>query len=698
MSDLRDSDRMPPSAPRKACYTAEDLAGVPHLDTGPGEYPFLRGIHRTMYTERAWTIRQYAGYADATTSNLAYRRALAQGGTGLSVAFDLPTHRGYDSDHEDIAADVGMAGVAIDSADDMVRLFEGIALDRVSVSMTMSGAVLPVLAAYIVAAERTGVAPAQLRGTIQNDILKEFMVRNTYIFAPGPSMRIAADVVDYVATNMPQFNAMSISGYHLQEAGADGVLELALTLANAQTYVRALVARGANVDRVCRQLSFFFGVGRDFFGEIAKLRAARVLWATIARALGATDARATQLRMHCQTAGSTLSAQRPQNNIVRTTVEAMAAVFGGTQSLHTNGWDEALALPSEASGTVARDTQLILQHEMGLCDVVDPWAGAYMMESLTSQTVTAVQSLLAEIEAEGGVVAAIESGWVHDRVHWRATRLQAELDAGHSVVVGVNRYREASSCEQECLEVDGRHVRAQQVDRLRQLRLARDEARVREALHALTAVARTGQENLLALTVRAMRAGATVGECTAALELVWPRWKTPMRFSGSGRYAAGRADSSEWRSALAGVAQLTSEWGRAPRIAIIKLGQDGHDRGAKTIAAALSDAGFDVQLGTLFTTPGQMAEWVTAEAPDIVGISTLAGGHMTLVPAFLSALDAVGCDTPVVLGGIVPEAHAASLIAKGVDAIFGPSTGVDDIVVKLVACLRVRSAPLVTRS
>ncbi|VVD77400.1 methylmalonyl-CoA mutase [Pandoraea terrigena] len=671
----------------KPCYTADDLCGLPHLDSAPGAYPYLRGIHRTMYTKRPWTIRQYAGYADATASNLAYKRALAQGCKGLSVAFDLPTHRGYDSDHADICADVGMAGVAIDSVDDMARLFDGIALDQVSVSMTMSGAVLPVMAAYILAAERAGVAPAQLRGTIQNDILKEFMVRNTYIFAPAPSMRIAADVIDYVATHMPHFNAMSISGYHLQEAGADGVLELALTLANARSYVQMLVKRGADINRVCRQLSFFFGVGRDFYTEIAKLRAARVLWAEVAEGFGATDPRAMQLRMHCQTAGSTLTSQRPHNNIVRTAVEAMAAVFGGTQSLHTNGWDEATSLPGEAASTVARDTQLILQHEMGLCEVVDPWSGSYMMESLTAQTIDAVKALLGEIEALGGVVSAIESGWVHERVHWRAAQIQARTDAGDAAVIGVNSYPDEAATEIDRMEIDNRHVCAMQTHRLRQLRQSRDAEHAHDRLKALSAIAATGDGNLLAGTIEAMRAGATLGECTAALEAVWPRWQMPTRFSCK-VYANERTDTKIWGATRKQVADLAGTLGRAPRIAIVKLGQDGHDRGARLIAAALSDAGFDVVLGPLFTTPVQMAEWVFRRDVDLVGVSTLAGGHKMLVPALLVELASRGCMAPVVLGGIVPAPHHASLHAAGVKAIFGPATTVDDVIRKLVMLLR----------
>jgi methylmalonyl-CoA mutase len=674
---------------RKALYTKSDLADVPWLDARPGEFPYQRGIHATMYTQRPWTIRQYAGSADAAASNRAYRRALEQGAKGLSVAFDLPTHRGYDSDCEDVAADVGMAGVAIDSVEDMKRLFDGIALGEVSVSMTMSGAVLPVLASYIVAAQEAGVEAAQLRGTIQNDILKEFMARNTYIFAPEPSLRIATDVVRYVLEHMPHFNAMSVSGYHLQEAGADGVLELALTLANAREYVSRLVGAGADVERVCGQLSFFFAVGRDFFGEIAKLRAARVLWARLAQSLGARSPRALQLRMHCQTAGSTLSAQRVHNNVVRTTVEAMAAVFGGTQSLHTNAWDEALSLPGEAAATLARDTQLILQHEMGLCDVVDPWGGSYLVEALTAQTVEAVEATLADMDAQGGVIAALETGWIDARVHRGAARVQALTDAGERVVVGMNRWHEPQPEQSEWLDIDGGLVRAQQADRLRRLKAARDGLRVRAALTALSDCARTGAGNLLAATIDAIRARATVGECTAALESVWPRWRQPLRQPGgeAHAYTEARDGDAAWQAVRAAVSGWSTAHGRHPRMALVKLGQDGHDRGARVIAAALGDAGFEVTLGPLFATPREAAAWIAADEPDLVGVSSLAGAHLSLVSSLIDALRERGIEAPVVVGGIVPLAHHAALRACGAAAIFVADTPVDSIVHELVRVL-----------
>ncbi|RQN33978.1 methylmalonyl-CoA mutase [Paraburkholderia tropica] len=680
------------SVPRKPLYTRADLPDVPWLDARPGEFPFVRGIHATMYAQRPWTIRQYAGYADASATNLAYRRAIESGARGLSVAFDLPTHRGHDSDDESIGGDVGMAGVAIDSVEDMKRLFEGIALDEVSVSMTMSGAVLPVLAAFIVAAEESGVAAERLRGTIQNDILKEFMARNTWIFAPQPSMRIATDVVQHVLAHLPQFNAMSVSGYHLQEAGADGVLELALTLANAREYVLRLVDAGADADRVCAQLSFFFAVGPDFFGEIAKLRAARVLWAELARSLGARSARAAQLRMHCQTAGSSLHAQHAHNNIVRTTIEALAAVLGGTQSLHTNAWDEALSLPGEAAATLARDTQRMLQHEMGLCETADPLGGAYMVEALTARTIDAVKARLADVDAQGGVIGAIESGWVQAQLHRAAAQTQARIDSGEQVIVGVNRDRAALPTDSEWLDVDARVVRAVQIERLRQLRASRDAARVRAALDALTHGARTGEGNLLALTIDAMRARASVGECTAALERVWPRWHRALA-SEAQIYAATRGDDAAWNAARHAVAQWTALQGRAPRMALAKLGLDGHDRGVRVVAGGLADAGFDVRLGPLFTTPQEVAAWAHACDPDIVGVSTLAGAHGALVPTLLDALRAHRCDAPLVLGGIVPEAHREALLAAGVARIVGPDTPLDRIVLDVLRALSPQAQP-----
>ncbi|TDV11532.1 methylmalonyl-CoA mutase [Paraburkholderia caballeronis] len=675
------------AVPLKPLYTSDDLDGIAHLGGAPGAAPFVRGPYPSMYTGRPWTIRQYAGYADAADSNLAFRTALDGGAQGLSVAFDLPTHRGYDSDHPAARADVGMAGVAIDSVDDMARLFDGIALDRVSVSMTMSGAVLPVLAAFIVAAGERGVPAAQLSGTIQNDILKEYMVRNTWIFAPEPSLRIAADVVEHLAAHVPRFNAMSISGYHLQEAGADAVLELALTLANARTYVETLLARGMSADDCCSRLSFFFGVGRDFFGEIAKLRAARLLWSEIAHRLGARSRKALALRMHCQTSGLTLAAQQPENNIVRTTIEAMAAVFGGTQSLHTNAYDEALALPGRDAARLARDTQLILQHETGVCDTVDPWAGSYMMESLTADVAARARATLAKIDAAGGVLAALRSGDVHRWIHESAVAAQARIDDGSHVIVGVNRFQAADDDERvACREIDGRRVRALQLRRIEELKATRDETRVRRALTALTEGAR-GDANLLALTIDCVRARATLGECTQALEAAWPRddahARSVARFS-DGVYGRERSQDGAWRTACERVAALGARLGRKPRVLLAKLGQDGHDRGAKTVAAALADAGFDVALGPLFSTPDDAVRLAREWRADVLGVSSLAGAHLELVRAVLARLAASGDRPAVIVGGIVPDAHARLLKDEGVCDVFGPGTPVDAIAVRIV--------------
>jgi len=680
------------AVPFKPLYTSADIEGIAHLDSAPGAAPYVRGPYPSMYTQRPWTIRQYAGYADAADSNLAFRAALDGGAQGLSVAFDLPTHRGYDSDHPRALADVGMAGVAIDSVDDMARLFDGIALDRVSVSMTMNGAVLPVLASFIVAAQERGVSAGQLSGTIQNDILKEYMVRNTWIFAPEPSLRIVADVVDYLARHVPRFHAMSISGYHLQEAGADAVLELALTLANARTYVEALLARGRDVDDCCARLSFFFGVGRDFFGEIAKLRAARLLWYEIAQGLGARSPKALALRMHCQTSGLTLAARRPENNIVRTTVEAMAAIFGGTQSLHTNAYDEALALPGRDAARLARDTQLILQHETGVCDTVDPWAGSYMMESLTADVAARVRDTLARIDACGGVLAALRSGDVHRWIHESALAMQARIDDGSQVIVGVNQFRNPDDDDRErvaCREIDGQRVRALQLQRIGTLKAKRDGTRVGRALAALTDGAR-GDANLLELTIDCVRERATLGECTQALEAVWARDDTHARGAGrSGErvYADARAHDVRWRAACERVGALTEKLGRKPRMLLAKLGLDGHDRGAKTVASALADAGFEVTPGPLFATPDEAVRLAREASVDVLGVSSLAGAHLGLVREVLVRL-AEWDDAPaVIVGGIVPDAHARALKDEGVFEVFGPGTPLDVIAMRIVAAI-----------
>ncbi|MDR6411462.1 methylmalonyl-CoA mutase [Paraburkholderia terricola] len=677
------------AVPLKTLYTASDLAGVAHLNSMPGAAPFVRGPYASMYTAKPWTIRQYAGYAEAADSNLAFRTALAEGAQGLSVAFDLPTQRGYDSDDPRTSAEVGLAGVAIDTVEDMARLFAGIPLDRTSVSMTMNGAVLPVLAAFIVAAEERGVAAAQLTGTIQNDILKEFIVRNTCIFAPEPSLRIAADVVDYLARHAPRFNALSVSGYHFQEAGADPVLELALTMAHARTYIETLGARGMNADDACERMSFFFGVGTDFYVEVAKLRAARLVWSELATQCGAASDKARALRMHCQTSGWSLTAQKPSNNIVRTTVEALAAVFGGTQSLHTNAFDEALALPSASSSRLARDTQLMLQHEMGLCDVVDPWAGSYMMEALTADIAARVRSLIGEIDARGGIVQAIRSGWIRQRIHESAVTLQAEIDSGQRVVVGVNAFVHGDADEApECFELDGKKVRGHQLRRIAEVKLRRDAQHVARALDALETAARAGTDNLVALTIRCMRARATVGECTRALEAVWPRHAIGLHAS-AGIYEETLSSDARWKAACEQVDELTSTLGRKPRVMITKLGQDGHDRGAQAVAAALIDAGFEVVSNELFISPAEVARRALANEVDMIGVSSLAGAHVELTSQLMRELRARHAAIPVVLGGNVQAESAGVLKALGVAEFFLPGTRMHEIVlrlVRLVAC------------
>jgi methylmalonyl-CoA mutase len=673
----------------KPLYTASDIAGLAHIDSLPGQAPFVRGPYASMYTQRPWTIRQYAGYADAADSNLALRTALDQGAQGLSVAFDLPTQRGYDSDDPHALADVGMAGVAIDTVEDMARLFAGVPLDRVSVSMTMNGAVLPIMAAFIVAAEEAGVSSSQLRGTVQNDILKEFMVRNTWIFAPEPSLRIAADVVEFLAAHVPRFNALSVSGYHLHEAGADAVLELALAFANARTYVESLIERGMKADDVCERISFFFGVGSDFFIEIAKLRAARLVWSSIAGACGAGTDKGRALRMHCQTSGWTLSARQPENNIVRTTAEAMAAVFGGTQSLHTNAYDEALALPSAAAARVARDTQLILQHEMGLRDVIDPWAGSYMMEALTHDIAERVHQAIAEVDAQGGVLAAIRSGWVGRKIQARAAEIQAGIDSNERVVVGVNRFVSPDADEPlQCLKVDGRRVRAQQVRRIADVKRARNDGQVKRTLDALTQAARDGTGNLLALTVECMRVRATVGECTSALEQIWTRYEARLT-AGACVYGMQRSEDDAWHTACAEVVQFREEIGRKPRMLIAKLGQDGHDRGAKVVAAALTDAGFHVSLGKLFATPEEAVEQAITDQVDVLGVSSLCAAHLALVSQLLECLRARSAPIAVVMGGIVSDEDAAVLKERGVVDVFGPGTPLHSVVSAMVVAGRI---------
>jgi len=666
--------RTPEGLAVKPLYTAAPLAGLPHTDTLPGFPPYVRGPQPTMYTVRPWTIRQYAGFSTAAESNAFYRRTLAGGGQGISVAFDLATHRGYDSDHPRVTGDVGKAGVAIDSVEDMKVLFDGIPLDRVSVSMTMNGAVLPVLAGYIVAAEEQGVRPAQLSGTIQNDILKEFMVRNTYIYPPAPSMRIVGDVIAYTAQHLPRFNSISISGYHMQEAGANQALELAFTLADGMEYVRAALACGLDIDAFAGQLSFFFGIGMNFYLEVAKLRAARLLWYRIMGEFGAQNPKSRMLRTHCQTSGWSLTAQDPYNNVVRTTIEALAAVFGGTQSLHTNAFDEALALPSDQSARIARNTQLILQEETHITSVVDPWAGSFLMETLTQQMADKAWSIIGEVEAQGGMTRAVASGWAKLRIEASAAEKQARIDAGSDVIVGVNRYPPPASEPLELLEVDNHAVRDAQIRRLAALRAARDGPAVQAALTALVQCARTGAGNLLELTIGAIRLRATVGEVSDALEQVFGRHRADTQ-KVTGVYGAAYGNAADWDRLKADVAAFAADYGRRPRVLIAKLGQDGHDRGARVVASAFADLGFDVDIGPLFQTAEECARQALENDVHAVGVSTLAAGHKTLVPAIIASLQEQGGDDIVVfVGGVVPPQDHEFLRAAGVRGIYGPGT------------------------
>ena len=658
----------------KPLYTAADLAGLAHADTLPGFEPFLRGPQATMYAGRPWTVRQYAGFSTAEASNAFYRQALDGGGQGVSVAFDLATHRGYDSDHPRVTGDVGKAGVAIDSVEDMKILFDGIPLDRVSVSMTMNGAVLPVLAGYVVAAEEQGVAQDQLSGTIQNDILKEFMVRNTYIYPPEPSMRVVADIIEYTAQKMPRFNSISISGYHMQEAGATQALELAFTLADGKEYVKTAIRRGLDVDAFAGRLSFFWAVGMNFYLEIAKLRAARLLWCRIMQGFGARSPKSLMLRTHCQTSGWSLTEQDPYNNIVRTTVEAMAAVFGGTQSLHTNSFDEAIALPTEFSARIARNTQLILQEETHIPSVVDPWAGSYMMERLTQDMADAAWKIIEEVDALGGMTQAVDSGWAKLQIEACAAEKQARIDAGRDVIVGVNKYRRDEQDAIEVRDIDNHAVRDGQVARLQALRAARDGAKVQAALEALTQCATSGQGNLLDLSIQAMRLRATVGEVSDALEKVWGRHRADTQ-KVTGVYAAAYDSAEGWDQLKTEVAAFADAFGRRPRVMVAKLGQDGHDRGAKVVATAFADLGFDVDIGPLFQTAEECARQAIENDVHAVGVSTLAAGHKTLVPAIVQALKAQGADDIIVfVGGVVPRQDYEFLFEAGVKGIYGPGT------------------------
>ncbi len=657
----------------KPLYTSADLKGLRYADTLPGFAPYLRGPQATMYAARPWTIRQYAGFSTAEESNAFYRQGLAGGGQGVSVAFDLATHRGYDSDHPRVTGDVGKAGVAIDSVEDMKILFDGIPLDRVSVSMTMNGAVLPVLAGYIVAAEEQGVAQEKLSGTIQNDILKEFMVRNTYIYPPAPSMRIVGDIIEYTAQHMPKFNSISISGYHMQEAGANQALELAFTLADGKEYVKTAIAKGLDVDAFAGRLSFFWAIGMNFYLEVAKMRAARLLWWRIMKGFDAKNPKSLMLRTHCQTSGWSLTEQDPYNNVVRTAIEAMAAVFGGTQSLHTNSFDEAIALPTEFSARIARNTQLIIQEETHITNVIDPWAGSYMMEKLTQDMADAAWKIIEEVDAMGGMTRAVDSGWAKLKIEAAAAEKQARIDAGKDVIVGVNKYRLEREEHLAIREVDNVMVRRQQIERLKAVRAARDAGKVKAALEALTAGARSGG-NLLALSVDAVRARATVGEISDALEQVFGRHRADTQ-KVTGVYAAAYDSAEGWDKLKGEIAAFAEEQGRRPRVMVAKLGQDGHDRGAKVVATAFADLGFDVDIGPLFQTPEECARQAIENDVHAVGVSTLAAGHKTLVPAIIKALkDQGGTDIVVFVGGVVPQQDYQYLYDAGVKGIYGPGT------------------------
>ncbi len=658
----------------KPLYTAADIEDLPYTDTMPGMSPYIRGPQATMYAGRPWTIRQYAGFSTAEESNAFYRKALAAGGQGISVAFDLATHRGYDSDHPRVSGDVGKAGVAIDSVEDMKILFDGIPLDKVSVSMTMNGAVLPILAGYIVAAEEQGVGPEQLAGTIQNDILKEFMVRNTYIYPPAPSMKIIGDIISYCSSHMPRFNTISISGYHIQEAGANAALELAYTLADGKEYIRTALAAGLGIDDFAPRLSFFWGIGMNFYMEIAKMRAARLLWTRIVNEFNPANPKSAMLRTHSQTSGWSLTEQDPYNNVVRTTIEAMAAVFGGTQSLHTNALDEAIALPTEFSARIARNTQLVIQEETGITHVVDPWGGSYMMESLTQDIADKAWSLIEEVEEAGGMAKAIETGLPKLRIEEAAARKQARIDRGDDVIVGVNKYTVDEESDVDVLEIDNDAVRDAQLQRLSQVRANRDEAAVEAILEEIYQCAGSGDGNLLALAVEATRRRATVGEISYAMEREFGRFNAQAQ-TVSGVYGAAFEQDEQWQGIRADIDQFVERNGRRPRMLVCKMGQDGHDRGAKVIATAFADVGFDIDLSPMFSTPEEVARQAIENDVHVVGASSLAAGHKTLVPALVEELRKQGAqDIIVIAGGVIPRQDYDFLYQSGVKCIFGPGT------------------------
>jgi methylmalonyl-CoA mutase len=674
----------------KPLYTAADLEGIADANSLPGLAPYLRGVRATMYAGRPWTIRQYAGFSTAEESNAFYRKNLAAGQMGLSVAFDLATHRGYDSDHPRVAGDVGKAGVAIDSVEDMKILFAGIPLDRMSVSMTMNGAVIPILADFIVAGEEQGVPPEKLSGTIQNDILKEFMVRNTYIYPPEPSMRIVADIIEFTAKRMPKFNSISISGYHMHEAGATAVQELAYTLADGIEYVRAAMKKELDVDAFAPRLSFFFGIGMNFFFEVAKLRAARLLWSKIMAGFGAKNPESLMLRTHCQTSGVSLTEQDPYNNVVRTAYEALAAALGGTQSLHTNSFDEAIALPSEFSARIARNTQLILQNETQVTRVVDPLGGSYYVEALTHALGVHARAVIDEVEAMGGMTKAVEAGIPKLRIEEAAARRQARIDRGEDVIVGVNKFEPEHPDHVEVREIDNRAVREAQIARLRDVKATRDPNRLETALAALTEGAR-GSANLLELAIDAARARATVGEISDAMERAFGRHRAEIR-AISGVYGGAYEGDNEFASIRGEVESFAREEGRRPRLLVAKMGQDGHDRGAKIIATAFADLGFDVDIGALFQTPDEVAQDAVDADVHVVGVSSQAAGHKTLVPELMEALKKrKASDILVVVGGVIPPQDYPFLEKAGVAAIFGPGTNIPEAAKKVLALIRTRA-------
>jgi methylmalonyl-CoA mutase len=660
--------------PVRPLYTAADTESLDYTDTMPGMSPYIRGPQATMYAGRPWTIRQYAGFSTAEASNAFYRKALAAGGQGVSVAFDLATHRGYDSDHPRVTGDVGKAGVAIDSVEDMKILFDEIPLDKVSVSMTMNGAVLPVLAGYIVAAEEQGVAHDQLAGTIQNDILKEFMVRNTYIYPPAPSMKIIGDIIAYCSENMPRFNTISISGYHIQEAGANAALELAYTLADGKEYIRTALAAGLGIDDFAPRLSFFWGVGMNFYMEIAKMRAARLLWTRIVSEFNPQNPKSSMLRTHSQTSGWSLTEQDPYNNVVRTTIEAMAAVFGGTQSLHTNALDEAIALPTEFSARIARNTQLVIQEETGITKVVDPWGGSYMMESLTQDIADKAWELIEEVETAGGMAKAIETGMPKLRIEEAAARKQARIDRGDDVIVGVNKYKVDTEDQVDILDIDNEAVRKSQLERLANIRASRDEAAVEAILEEIYQSAVSGEGNLLALAVEATRRRATVGEISFAMEREFGRFNAQSQ-TVSGVYGSAFQEDEGWQAISKDIEGFVGKHGRRPRMLVCKMGQDGHDRGAKVVATAFADVGFDIDLSPMFSTPEEVARQAIENDVHVVGASSLAAGHKTLVPELIHELKKQGADDIVVIaGGVIPRQDYDYLYGAGVKCIFGPGT------------------------